>query len=86
MSDFPFRVVNDEAYERMMLALRNGTPIVKSYVGVCPHAKKEGCKCISYDNYLNSDGDMERNIDGVIKQVISYTYFKYLMSNVAKGE
>jgi hypothetical protein len=29
---------------------------------------------------------MERNIDGVIKQVISYTYFKYLMSKLAKSE
>ena len=69
----PFFVVNDEAYNRMMKTLKDGEKSVKSYIRVCPHKRKEDCKCEFYENYLDDDGCMVRNIGGTTKPVLSIT-------------
>jgi len=70
----PFFVVNDEAYNRMMDTLKNkSVKSVKSYIRVCPHKRKEDCKCEFYENYLDDDGCMVRKVGGVIKPVLSLT-------------
>lgn len=70
----PFFVVNDEAYNRMMDTLKNkSVKSVKSYIRVCPHKRKEDCKCEFYENYLDEDGFMVRKVGGTIKPVLSLT-------------
>jgi hypothetical protein len=69
----PFFVINDDGYDRMMKTLRDGAKTVKSYLGTCPHKNKNKCKCVYWENYLNEDGKMVRNVNGVIKPVLSFT-------------
>jgi hypothetical protein len=42
---------------------------MKSYIGVCPHKEKSKCVCPYYLNYLDENGDMVRNVNGVVKPV-----------------
>jgi hypothetical protein len=69
----PFFVVNDEAYNRMMKALRDGEKSVKSYLHVCPHKRKQDCNCEYYENYLDKEGMMVRKVGDTIKPVLSLT-------------
>jgi hypothetical protein len=78
-SEQPFFLVDDEAYERMMNKLKSGEKFVKTYLGVCPHPKKQDCKCEYFNNYLDEDGDMVRNVNGTIKPVLSLTILKNTM-------
>ena len=80
----PFFVLNDEAYHRMVQTLRDGNPFVKSYMGTCCHKSKEECKCTYFNNYLNEDGDMVRDVDGVIKPVLNTTMYMTLMTESIK--
>ena len=79
----PFYVINDEGYNNIFTALTNGERFMKSYIGTCPHKKKEDCKCPFYLNFLK-DGKMVRSVNGEIKEVLSETMFRSQMTKPYK--
>ena len=80
----PFFVVNDEAYNRMMNALKDGEKSVKSHIDECPHERDEDCRCEYYENYLDDEGCMVRNVNGTIKPVLSVSILMALKRNHGK--
>jgi hypothetical protein len=69
-------VLLDESYERILSRLNSGEKNVKSFVGRCPHKKREDCVCAFALNCLNEDGKMVRTVNGHIKPVISESVAK----------
>ena len=76
----PFYVLNDEAHSKMLKKLKEEGGASKSYISVCPHKSIELCKCEYFTNYLDDDGDIVRNVNGVIKPVFSVSMYKQLIS------
>lgn len=68
----PFGVLNDEAYDRMLLHLKLYGGTQKSYMSLCPHRTKSKCDCPYETNYLDDDDNIVRDAgDGKTKIVIS---------------
>ena len=76
----PFYLLDDEAHSRMLKKLKEEGGASKSYISVCPHKSKELCKCEYFTNYLDDDGDIVRNVNGVIKPVLSLSMYKQLIN------
>jgi hypothetical protein len=79
---FPFPVLNDIAYNRMMFKLENGERYVKSYYGVCKD--RNNCKCKFNLNFLDKDGMMVRVVNGKTLPVFYESFIRNRSNNKYK--
>ncbi len=68
----PFFVLNDNAYDRILQKLQNGSPYEWTYQGICPHSDPAQCTCPKFMNILR-DGNIIRIVNGVQKPVYKYS-------------
>jgi len=59
----PIIALTNDAYDRVMNRLTSGEEFVKTYRNICPHNKREDCKCPFYKNIL-VNGEIVRIIEG----------------------
>ena len=79
----PFFVINDEAYENIMMKLRSGeSKFEKTYAHLCPHKNKNDCKCKFHINFLKDD-ELVRCVNGELKPVLSVSQYKMMMSKLS---
>jgi hypothetical protein len=64
-------VLLDDSYERILSRLNSGEKTVKSFIGLCPHKKREDCTCPFALNLLDESGKMVRTANGKFRPVIS---------------
>jgi len=67
-----------DGYDRVMTRLKSGEEFVKTYRNICPHNKREDCKCPFYKNIL-VNGEIVRIIEG---ETIKVHNLKKLMENL----
>ena len=70
----PLWVLNDEAYDRIMEKLRNGSEGEWSYLNYCPHQgpdRRERCTCPKMLNVAHPEFGMCRMVNDAARPVIA---------------